>query len=243
MVRRLFDMQHNRVRLRRLLRPKSIDYGGLRVLTDPAFIEPGMRRALYKGAYERDEFDLVRKYLTKTDRVLEIGTGLGIISSLCASICGSQGVVSYEANPTLEPVIRKNYLINKVDPVLRMRALAAEKGETTFHFHHNFYSSSLVERKNSVAQKVVCDAINDVIYEHQPTAIIMDVEGAEIDLLPLADLSHVELLIVETHPHIVGDQKIDDLRAYLIEAGFLVLEEPNGVFAMARPGRPGRMGR
>lgn len=234
MVRRLFDVQHNKVRLRRLFRVKSVDYGGLRVTTDPAYVEKGLIKALFKGAYEKEEYALVRKYLNKDDRVLEIGTGLGIISALCASICGSDSVTSYEANPSLKRTILKNYEINNVAPTLRMKALASEAGEATFHFHHNFYSSSLVERKNTKAKTVQCDAIGEVITDLRPTAIIMDVEGAEIDLLPLARLDNVQKLVIETHPHIVGEDKVNTLRDHLLNEGFQMLEEPGGVFAMSR---------
>lgn len=234
MVRRVFSIEQNRVRLRRWLKVKSVDYGGLRVCTDPDYVGKGILKALYTGRYEREEFHLVRKYLKPTDRTLEVGAGLGIMSSLCASICGSEAVVSYEANSSLKKAILKNYELNNVSPELRIKALAESEGETVFHFHHNFYSSSLVERENSVAETVQCDAINAVIAEHKATAIVMDVEGAEIDLLPIADLTDIQTLIVETHPHIVGEEKTAKLIGHLEECGFKLHEAPGGVIAMTR---------
>lgn len=233
-MRRVFSIEQNRIRIRRLFKVKSIDYGGLKVCTDPAYVGEGMLKALYGGRYERDEFNLVRKYLKPTDRPLEVGAGLGIMSALCASICGSDAVVSYEANPALEKAILKNYELNNVSPELRIKALAEKQGETTFHFHHNFYSSSLVERQNSQAQTVQCDGIDDVIAEHGATTIVMDVEGAEIDLLEIANLDPIQTLIVETHPHIVGEEKTNALIHSLEKRGFILHEAPGGVIAMTR---------
>jgi hypothetical protein len=49
----------------------------------------------------------------------------------------------------------------------------------------------------------------------------MDVEGAEIDLLPAAPLDGVTKIIVETHARIVGAPAIRDLDAYLQSQGFV----------------------
>lgn len=233
-MRRLFDLQQNKKRFSRLFRVKSMDYGGLRVCTDPDYLDKGIIKALYKRSYEREEFSLVRKHLNPEDRVLEVGAGIGVISTLCASICGSSSVISYEANPALERVIRRNYEINAVTPNLKMKALAHEAGEITFYFHHNFYSSSLMPRENGVAATVQCDAINEVITNHQCTALIMDVEGAEIDLLPVADLTGVSKIIVELHPHIVGDMATVTLLQHMETRGFMQLEKAGPVVVLMR---------
>lgn len=68
------------------------------------------------------------------------------------------------------------------------------------------------------------DAIATVVRELDPSVIIMDVEGAEIDLLAIEDLGNVGHIIVELHPHIVGQPKIDTLIATLAARGFRVQE-------------------
>ncbi|MDN3721454.1 FkbM family methyltransferase [Roseibium salinum] len=105
--------------------------------------------------------------------------------------------------------------------------MAVDTGEVEFFFSDNVLSSSLIDRKHGGATRVQADAIADVVQEHDPTAIVMDVEGAEIELLRNCRLTNVAKIVVEMHPHIVGQDKIDSLSSYLVDAGF-TLEESLG---------------
>ena len=109
---------------RQRFRPRVVTIGGVRVPRDPAMIPDEVIALIYQERWEA-EARLCREALRPGDRVLEIGAGTGFIGSLCARICGSENVLSYEANPRLEPLIRRTYALNGVSPTLRMRAIAA----------------------------------------------------------------------------------------------------------------------
>lgn len=66
------------------------------------------------------------------------------------------------------------------------------------------------------------DALADVLAELRPDVVVMDVEGAEIELLADVDLAEVRAMVVELHPHIVGEDKIAALMASLEARGFEV---------------------
>ena len=103
---------------------------GVKDLDRPRF--QFVRSALFKGTYEDNERRLVRGLLKPGDRVLEIGTGIGLVSLVCAKICGAGNVLSYEANPQLERIIRKNYELNGLTPNLRMRAVTTDGRSVSF---------------------------------------------------------------------------------------------------------------
>ena len=207
---------------RKLVKPKWIMLDGMRVVTDPAVVTKGIRKGLYRGNYEFGERALARMALKPTDRVLEIGAGVGVVSLVCSSICGEKSVLSYEINPLAVQGLRANFKLNHMNPNIRQRAIAAEKGQHSFYFNKNIFSSSLLARNNTREELVECDALGDVLAEFQPNVLVMDVEGAEETLLPLIKQSPIKSIIVEMHPHIIGQEAVNHLIEGLGAAHFVL---------------------
>jgi FkbM family methyltransferase len=207
--------------LRRLFQVKTIALDGIVVSTELGPIGKQVRDGLFKGTYEEPERILIREALRAGDRVLEIGGGIGFVSLLCAKICGPSSVLTYEANPRMVEIIQRNYALNKIAPTLRSKAITARDREVTFFVNDNIISSSLHERKDGRAQTVAADPLDEVIAEWKPTAIVMDVEGAETTILTASELPDVTKLILELHPHIVGADAIAKLVQHLNKLGFL----------------------
>ncbi|MEI2387823.1 FkbM family methyltransferase [Breoghania sp. JC706] len=213
-------LQTIKEKLRKGLKVKTVTINGIRVVSDTAFVTKEIRNALYKERYEDEEMALVAEAIGPGDHVLEIGAGIGLISMACAKRCGAENLLSYEANPSLEVVIRKNHALNGLYPELRTRAVSVEAGETRFYFNDNIFSSSLYDRDFGGEAVVQCDAFGDVIADFRPTAMVIDVEGAEVDLIPAVDLTGIDKIIIELHPHIVGQEKIDVLIGHFHAQGF-----------------------
>ena len=206
--------------LKWLASPRSVSIHGVIASTEPALAPRNVRKALYEGVYEAEEARACREHLRPGDRVLELGGGVGVISTVCATICGSKNVLTYEANPILEPVIRRNYELNNVSPELRLKAVSSEPGSLTFFANPNILSSSLIKRKGGEEITVETDGVADICAEFRPNCLICDIEGEEVKVLPAADLSKIRLILAEVHPHIVGDAKIEALIDYLKAQGF-----------------------
>ncbi len=211
----------------RLTNAKTVKLDDIVISTDKNQMPRSVRTSLFKGTHEAHERLLVAKYLGKSDRVLEIGAATGLVSLVCAKQCGAQNVRSYEANPSMEKLIRKNFQLNGWVPDLHMKAVTTEGGTISFFASDNIYSSSIIDRSETVSGKTITvesDPIDDVIDEFKPNVIVMDVEGAEIDLLGHANLSGIQRMIVELHPHITGQDKVDELLKLLGDSGFSILE-------------------
>lgn len=220
---------------RRLLNRQTVDYDGVKISTDPTKIPRSVRSALFKGRYEDHERKLVKSMLKPGDRVLEIGAGIGFISVLCARICGEGNVRSQEANPKLEAIIRHNYSLNGIKPDLRMRAVTLDGQTVSFYRNDNIISSSTLERDQK-AEKIVVesDPIDVAINDHRATVVIMDVEGAETELLARASLADVKLIIVEVHPHITGDEPVTAMREALTTKGFALVDQAHKTLVFSR---------
>lgn len=226
-----------RLHLYRALDKRELTLSGVRTGCAAEEIPKSVRSSLFKGTYEEFERELVEKVVRPGDHVLEIGTGIGLVSLLATRLAGVGNVLSYEANPALEPIITANYRRNGWEPNLRMKAVTVEGGPLTFYQSDNIVSSSSVDRQLNQRQMTVqSDPIGAVIAEHEPSILVMDVEGAEIDLLTRADLSGVRAIIVETHPHIVGAEKTDAMIAHLNAGGLETRERRHKTYLFARAG-------
>ena len=64
------------------------------------------------------------------------------------------------------------------------------------------------------------DALDAVIAEWRPAVLVMDVEGAEVDILPASRLDGLRALILELHPHVVSEAALGRMRAHLAALGF-----------------------
>jgi len=205
---------------RKLFRLKTVTFSdGLRVCVGSQ-LPRGIRRAIYKETYELKERKLVHAVLQENDRVLEVGSGIGIVASTCARICGPENITCYEANPQTAEYIKRNFALNGMKPQLRMKAMASYSGVIKFFINDNILSSSLNDRDFGGETELPCDDLVEVLKELKPNVLVMDVEGAEVDLLPLVDLSNIEKIIIELHPWVVGEAKIQDLVNSLLESGF-----------------------
>lgn len=205
---------------RRLIRARQVTVDGILLCTDPAKVSRQVRNGIYKECYEEPERQLLRGFLQKGDKVLEVGGGVGFVSLVCAKICGPENVLIYEANPGLAPLIEENFRLNGLRPNLRSKAITNGAKEVTFFCNDNIVSSSLYDRSGSVARTVPADPLDSVLNEWQPTTLIMDAEGAEVDILGASKIAGVRKLVLELHPHIVGEAAIQKLTDHLAAIGF-----------------------
>lgn len=214
---------------------QSLLLAGVRLATG-AQVPKLVRSLIFKRVYERAEQELLGKAVRAGDCVLEIGAGIGFIGLLAAKLAGPSGrVISYEANAELEALIRANYTLNSAHPDLRMRAVTVDGAPVAFHVNQSLLSSSLYAREETAQDHVVeSDAIDAVLAELSPNVLVMDVEGAEIDLLGASDLSGLRVIVLEIHPHIVGEKPIADLVDHLKTLGFDAAEQRENTVLFTR---------
>lgn len=206
-------------------KPKVVSIQGIKVsLTED--MSGRLVEALYSGAYEKYELELVKSQLHPSDIVMELGTGLGLVSIYCAKRIGSERVFTYEANPELEPIIRHNYAMNQVAPTLTICMLGDKLGEQKFYVRKNFWASSTIPRSpNDKAIKVHVKSFNQEVKRINPTFLIIDIEGGEYELLKDAELHNVQTIVMELHKSFIGYEKAEVVISRLTETGFRVNQE------------------
>lgn len=122
-------------------------------------------------------------------------------------------------------LIQANHELNQIVPEVRMKTITTDGRPVRLHESANIISSSLYARPEAQTEIMVpSDPLTDVVAELRPKIIVMDVEGAEVDLLADIALEGVEALVVELHPHVVGAARIEEMLSGLADRGFVIAE-------------------
>lgn len=216
---------HRRAALRlRAWRHPIVEVHGIRLYRGSGLSTPVLA-ALEAKRYETPEARIVCHAIQPDDVVLELGTGLGFIASLCAKVIGSDNVHSYEANPALKSVIQRNFKLNDLAPRLEISLLGEDQGEITFYVMKNFWSSSTIKRHPRAKPiQVPVKRFNDELQRLRPSFLIIDIEGGERDFIRYAQLDGVRKVCIELHPHVIGSEAVSEVEAFFISQGFC--EEP-----------------
>ncbi|RWA58817.1 MAG: FkbM family methyltransferase [Mesorhizobium sp.] len=206
---------------------------GFNVFVDTGNYAAPIVASLDNGSYERRERQLTAELVRPSDRVIEAGTAIGIVSMTAALIVGPENVLTFDANPDIVEDARQNFSRNSLSQitsrhgVLKNRRKAAGVGETVdFYIDKAFWSSRLDASPDSsgiiktVRIPVYC--LEDEIRAHAANVLICDIEGGEIELLEQADLSGIQLIILETHCRESGEAATDAMIRKLILEGYSI---------------------
>lgn len=216
--------------MRRLFRPRMVNIGGVVIEFTPELVSPAIVEQIYTEHYEEAEKHLVAALVEPGDVVLELGSGLGFISSVIGHRRPRQ-LVCVEANPRMVPLIGRNLANNGVTGVEILTGIVGpEDGEEDFFFGDHFIGSSLHRTDEHRGRLTVRrHAIGPLFARFDFNCLIIDIEGAEYELLEQLPLAGVAKLCIEFHPHIIGQAKVTEIVEGLIKAGFLLdLQQHSG---------------
>ncbi len=206
--------------------PKFIRSRGLKFPYDVRVINSKRRTLLHKDAYELKESEAVLSQIKADDRVIELGAGMGYMSTLMAKRLKVAEIHAFEANPAMIPYIRSVHEANGVTGVTLHNALLGDTaGEVTFYVRGDFVASSMEDNLGDrhggvIARETVpVRPVSEVFAKIKPTALVCDIEGAEQHLLPLMDLSGLRLVILELHPQVFGQAGTEAVFRLMSKAG------------------------
>jgi FkbM family methyltransferase len=205
---------------------KLISSRGMQFPDAPRFISQKQRRLLRLDAYEDREFLAVTANIKRQDVVIELGAGLGYMSTVAAKLGKAKEVHAYEGNPALIDYIQKVHHLNGVPQVKVHNAVFGAKDcRVEFFVREEFNASSLSREAQGVNSPItsiemvpMLDA-NGTFQQISPSFLICDIEGAEADILPLIDLSCLRCAVVELHPQWIGETGVQAVFAAMTKAG------------------------
>jgi len=217
-----------------------IETNGIKVPFISRIITPKIERPMRNNRYESGECKTLRALLLPGDRVLELGAGIGLISSVAAKVDGVEAVTAIEANPDLIPVIEETHRLNDISNVdLRNGVVVAtQQKRSPFYLRADFWASSMEPDSRAFVKKkhLPCYNIHGLIEEKNPTVIVCDIEGGELGLFDDADLSGVRAMVLEFHPKVYGAETVEDITRNIEAKGlrFQIPDKPSSVRCFLR---------
>ena len=203
----------------------TIETHGVRVPFVPEIITPKLKRLMEAGRYETQECQRLFDLLVPTDRVLELGAGVGVVSTVAAGIVGAENVTCVEAHPGLIPILEETHALNNVSSIRRVHGVGGTAaGTATFYMHRDFWASTLTPRNTGNplldAVEVPVVDVGALIADIGVTALTMDIEGGELALLDALDLSPCRVAMIETHQKVYGVEGMGRLFRRMDDLGF-----------------------
>lgn len=197
------------------------------------------RACFLLGDYEPEERDLIKRFLRPDDRVLELGACLGIVSCVTNQLLADRRAhVVVEGNPMLIPTIHRNRQLNNCEFLVENCA-ASTKEDVTFYLHPVWVVGGTTQRESNLPVRVPGRSIGDLEKKYGPfTALIVDVEGSELELFShdAEILQCARLVIAELHPWAIGEENVEACRALFRNAGLEKVGSEGLTEAWQRPG-------
>jgi FkbM family methyltransferase len=201
------------------------EVAGVVIPDDPDIITPAIRHAMLRNEYEMAEAQQIPQIVRPGDQVLEIGAGIGYISTLLSRERRVMSVLAVEANPTLMEYMVRLHRRNRVRKVRRMNAVLTNEpvASKTMYLREDFWMGSLLAGPNPYFAKVEVPTVNlnALLRSEGVNLIVCDVEGAETMLFEDADLTGVDRVLLELHDHVTGLRSVGSLFAQMAAHGLI----------------------
>lgn len=213
---------------KRLNGKTHVQYFGLQVPLRRTGMDDGVLLAIARNNYEVPEITGVRQVVKPGDRVLELGSGLGVVTAIAAQSCAPDGaVLSFDANADMIPDTVKflfDHNITNVD--IRHSVLVPDSGPGNtreFFLNKSFASSSLREQKSrALLRSIQVPTVNanKLIGEFRPDILVCDIEGAEAELIPALSFDTFRAVVIELHPDRLEKREIEGIYDAFQRNGF-----------------------
>jgi FkbM family methyltransferase len=217
--------------IRCLSKSEIIFFGIIRIETRSSAITNRIFAALYFNLYERAEALFISKHLSNETDVIELGSSIGVISSLIGKVKGhSKKMVCIEANPIIIPICVNNLELNQIgNAYVRNYGIGLKGSQLFFHEGISNIHGYLSERDSSNFP-VEVKSLSDIIEEFEIISytLVCDIEGAEVDILlnDPSSLKRCNCVIIELHEVMREGYlfRIDEIKQMIISCGFRLVD-------------------
>ena len=207
----------------------ELNVHGVRVPIRYGEVSEEIWSALKTGRYEANEARRIPRAIRPGDRVLELGAGLGVITSIIAAVDDVR-VWSFEADPQTAQLAKRVIDLNCNGNVVSPTAFSPQARPRQFHSTGGRTSGCRRDLPNKGPYERVIEItsrdIDDFIRKHRINALVMDVEGAELELLQNACLPGIERVFLELHDHLYGLAGVRAISAAMARRGLIY--DPRG---------------
>lgn len=186
----------------------TVTLNDIRLALAPDVMSPTMLEVLRSGDYERAERDELGRIVQPGERVVEFGSGIGLLAISAMKTGLVESYAAFEANPRLVPLIERNAALNGVafdvhNAVVQPRPAA---DTVPFYIRRDFWASSLSPAPWGYEEEIRVPAVSfdSVRDRYRPSLLIVDIEGGEEALFTDVALTGIKKIFMEVHQNAVG---------------------------------------
>ena len=198
--------------------PREVVLDGVEIAIRHAPYSFGVKRLLCRNQYERPERELVRVVIRPGMTVIELGSSLGIVTAVVASLTGDGGtVVAVEASKELAeysktwlekkfPQVRViqgfGFPVTRAPPDLCVSGF--ENNGVSLGGRVSFSLDASPGASASAGSKFDIATLMETFHMASPDALVIDIEGAESVVLQagMSIPDSVKHVVIELHPQI-----------------------------------------
>jgi FkbM family methyltransferase len=202
------------------------------------------------GTAEPEEQAALARYLKAGDVFYDLGANIGFFAVLAARLVGNSGrVYAFEPNPECSTEVRRNADLNGFSHVEVVEAAVSSKSGRARLRLGDTNLSSAIAGSSDAGIDVALTTVDDFMRDRSPrppTLVMIDVEGAEIDVLRgMRETITRHCPVIMCEVHWIGAEFLRYCAQHLAPAGYVVepLEgrefpsEPSRFHALLLPGR------
>lgn len=192
---------------------------------DADFLVPEIRGAICAGTYSSELIELLPDAIRPGDRVLVIGAGLGILSTLAAKCPGIDRVLVLEADAALVPYLERVHALNGVGWIETLNAApgCGRRGRIPFFGRRDLRTSSTVPEPAWQTLTIVpLVDLELVVADEEITLIICAAPALRAGLLGVLHAGPVERVAVDGGVNWPESAEWHEIVASLARRGFAV---------------------
>ena len=159
-------------------------------------------------------------FVSKEDKVLDIGANLGLFSLLS---CNAKKIISIEPITECIPVLKKNLQRNgllKKSTIINMAV--GKKGKLILKKEGKINLSKVTDKKGKDTIEIESDSLKYFAEKYNANFLRMDVEGYEYDILMNKIPKNIKKIAMEFHTTLLGKKRVLELMRYFDKESFRV---------------------
>ena len=196
-----------------------------------------LRNDLLDGRFEKFERESVQEFVSPQLPVIELGGCLGVIGCITNRLLAHpREHVVVEANPNVIPLMKANRKRNHCRFQILHRAIAYGQKTIRYVPAANFAGNSLRETNGGPTVAVKTTTLADIVAKNRfkRFSLICDIEGHECELVEQESdiLRMADVIILETHARMIGEERNQSMLQRLEELGFRVVKSEATVIVL-----------
>jgi hypothetical protein len=159
--------------------------------TDAALLTPETQDEIRSGAFSKGLVQWLPRAVRSGDRVLVIGAGLGIASTLIARMKGVQRLILADPDPAASAYAEQVHDLNDVRGIETLTAVLSPGGSGKIHYIHGTPVDA--PRRPAMAPLV---NLNLILGEERISLLVLDTPSLPTQMFAGADLDHVDRVLL-----------------------------------------------